>query len=516
MSPCAGGPRRAYVRELCGRDELDANLRTPTSATRFAANLVVETPGAAVGPADIWALTLSDRDRILAAVYSSAFGHDVESVVTCETCTQAFEVRFSLDELVKSLQDRKDLEVQGPDADGIYALRDGRRFRLPTADDERAMAGMDPARAVAELVVRCTIDGQASEDLEALQAAMEQVGPNLEPRRSDPMRTVRGGAVGPLRSAFLPGLRAPKGAPLASPRGSSTRDRLSLELGRDPGDAPLAPPDVRGPGRSRATYPHRSRLVSYLSRVAARAAGRAVAPPMHASIGSASPLVAHDQRLNIPEFAAAPPPLTQAGSSGAAPMEGAETAPSIRPLPERTRVEHEVIVSESILEAATVASTPASAPQPAGTSAPLLSQRSSPIEPRDSVSPAEKTGRPEHARRSQYVDEHPDPIERAFAEANAWLRSPAAERRSNSRLEPTAPRAPAALREPPTRSAPAMNRSLERPSLTIGAIDVEVVAPPALPGVSTVKAAVRREPSPRGHSSGAPFGARPGFGWRQR
>ena len=177
LSPCAGGPRRAYVRELCGRDELDADLRTPTSATRFAANLVVETPGAAVGPADIWALTLSDRDRILAAVYSSAFGHDVESVVTCEACTQAFEVRFSLEELVKSLHDRRHPEVQGPDSDGIYALPDGRRFRLPTADDERAMAGMDPARAVAELVVRCTIDGQASEDLEALQAAMEQVGP---------------------------------------------------------------------------------------------------------------------------------------------------------------------------------------------------------------------------------------------------------------------------------------------------------------------------------------------------
>jgi hypothetical protein len=179
LSPGAGGPRRAYVRELCGRDELDADLKTPTGATRFAANLLVETPGAAVTPADTWVLTLSDRDSILAAVYSSSFGDDVESVVTCQACGKAFEVRFSLEALVTSVRSRTDQEIQGPDADGIYALRDGTRFRLPTADDERAVAGMDPARAVAELLVRCTIDGQASENLEALQAAMEQVGPIL-------------------------------------------------------------------------------------------------------------------------------------------------------------------------------------------------------------------------------------------------------------------------------------------------------------------------------------------------
>lgn len=179
LSPGAGGPRRAYVRELCGRDELDADLMTPTGATRFAANLLVETPGAAVGPADIWALTLSDRDLILAAVYSSAFGDDVESVVTCQACKRAFEVGFSLEQLVLSLQDGTDPEIQGPDPDGIYTLHDGRRFRLPTAEDERAVAGVDPARAVAELLVRCVIDGQPSENLDALQAAMDRVGPIL-------------------------------------------------------------------------------------------------------------------------------------------------------------------------------------------------------------------------------------------------------------------------------------------------------------------------------------------------
>jgi hypothetical protein len=258
--------------------------------------------------------------------------------------------------------------------------------------------------------------------------------------------------------------------------------------------------------------------VSYLSRVAARAAGLAVAPPMHASIASSSPLVAHDQRLNIPEFAAAPPPAAEARSSGAAPGEGAQPGPFIRPWSERTHVEQEVIVTETLGEPKPGVSTLVTALQPARPSpaAAPPSAHSAPIEPRDSVSPAEKTGRPERTRRSQYVDDHPDPIERAFADANAWLRSPPSERRSNPRLEASTPRVPVAVRDLPARSAPAMNRSLERPSLTIGAINVEVVAPPALPGVSTMKAAVRREPSPRGRSSGAPFGARPGFGWRQR
>ena len=42
-----------------------------------------------------------------------------------------------------------------------------------------------------------------------------------------------------------------------------------------------------------------------------------------------------------------PAATLEAGSSGAAPMEGVETAPSIRPWSERARVEQEVIVSES-------------------------------------------------------------------------------------------------------------------------------------------------------------------------
>jgi hypothetical protein len=179
LSPGAGGPRRAYVRELSGRDELDVDLTTPTGATRLVASLLVDADGTSVAPSDVWTLTLSDRDRILALIYAAGFGDHVESQLNCEACNKEFEVRFSLVELVASLHEPKNGPALGPDSDGIYALADGRRFRLPTTEDERAVAGMDSARAVAELLVRCTVAGQASENPEELQNAMEQLGPIL-------------------------------------------------------------------------------------------------------------------------------------------------------------------------------------------------------------------------------------------------------------------------------------------------------------------------------------------------
>jgi hypothetical protein len=238
---------------------------------------------------------------------------------------------------------------------------------------------------------------------------------------------------------------------------------------------------------------------------------------MRASIASSSPLVAHDQRLNIPEFAAAPPPSMAASSPGMAPAEGVEPGPFGGRLLEPKRVAQEVIVTETFRPApgspiATHAAQTTLEPSSAGVT-PASFERSSPSEARDVAARIEPTGKPERARRSHYVDEGPDPIERAFAEANAWLRSPPSERRA---LEAPPPRVAAAIREATARGVPALNRSLERPSLTIGAINVEVVAPPALPGVSAAKAVVRREAAPRGRSSGAPFGARPSFGWRQR
>jgi hypothetical protein len=80
---------------------------------------------------------------------------------------------------VSSLYGTENQLATGPDDGGVYSLPDGRRFRLPTTDDERVAASMDPARGVAELLVRCTVDGQASANLEDLQRAMESVGPIL-------------------------------------------------------------------------------------------------------------------------------------------------------------------------------------------------------------------------------------------------------------------------------------------------------------------------------------------------
>ena len=55
-------------------------------------------------------------------------------------------------------------------------LPDGRRFRLPTSEDELALVGLAAADAGPALVARCAGD---AEDAGAVEAAMERVGPPL-------------------------------------------------------------------------------------------------------------------------------------------------------------------------------------------------------------------------------------------------------------------------------------------------------------------------------------------------
>jgi hypothetical protein len=258
--------------------------------------------------------------------------------------------------------------------------------------------------------------------------------------------------------------------------------------------------------------------VSYLSRVAARAAGPASVAQMPATLGSSSPLVAHDQRLNIPEFAAAPPVI----GATAAPPEGGVGAPALaEAATARSRIEQEVIVTGApAARAVEVAST-----TPAAAAAgPIALSRTQPTDPRSSwvarfdapAPPADAAQQPERARRSHYVEGRRDSLETAFAEANAWLRSPPSERRAKQRMEATKPNNPVAGRDPSDFGAAPMIRYPDRPSLTIGTINVEVVPErPLVPGAAP-KTPPRREPMPRGRSAGMPFGARAAFGWRQR
>jgi hypothetical protein len=164
------------------------------AAAEFLDRLLVEVPGTSVGPGSAWHLAISDRDRLLAAVYASCFDDRVESEVACADCDEPSEISFSLAALVASVMTSTDADsdpsVAGPDPAGVFSLADGMRFRLPNSDDQRAIFGLHTDQRRVALLRRCILqDGGAGhrtasdlsgETLDRVEAAMAKVGPTLD------------------------------------------------------------------------------------------------------------------------------------------------------------------------------------------------------------------------------------------------------------------------------------------------------------------------------------------------
>lgn len=168
----------ALLRELSGSEELTSVRGGAVAASELLESLIVETPGPTLRREELWALSLGQRDRLLAAVHARHFGDRVESVVDCSSCRNPFAVDFSLAALVSAT-----LGAQAPtalDERGQLTLADGTRIRLPSAEDERAVQALPPAEAALELLHRCAPEGIALADSESLQALIAQAGPVLD------------------------------------------------------------------------------------------------------------------------------------------------------------------------------------------------------------------------------------------------------------------------------------------------------------------------------------------------
>jgi hypothetical protein len=167
---------RALLREPCARDELLPRDAGPTAVTELVAALLVERPAPWLGRADVWQLSLGDRDRLVAALHAQCFGDAIESVVACTACTKRFEINFSLAALLESIEPPPSSpRARLAGEDGTYGLPDGRRFRLPTTGDERAVTGWPVQEAAGELARRCLVDGIADSALEEAMAAVSPV-----------------------------------------------------------------------------------------------------------------------------------------------------------------------------------------------------------------------------------------------------------------------------------------------------------------------------------------------------
>ncbi len=170
----------ACLRPLCGHDEAAIHDADDLEATRLLDRLLVEAPGTTVGPGAAWSLTISDRDRLLVALYRHHYGDRVEGAVRCGGCGEAFDLTLGVDELSGRLEDTDTRLATGPDGEGAYLMPDGRRFRLPTPEDQRRVLGLEPGAAAETLLRRCLLEGDVAADRGTLEAAMEAVGPVLD------------------------------------------------------------------------------------------------------------------------------------------------------------------------------------------------------------------------------------------------------------------------------------------------------------------------------------------------
>jgi hypothetical protein len=167
------------LREIAGRDEAAVTGHDATAAIQLLDRLIVAEAGEAGLLAAI-DLAVSDRDRLLSAVYTRTYGARIENTLHCPTCDQPFDLDFSLAEMDRRLEEDARQAAVEPVEDGTFRLSSGRRFRLPTGRDERAVSRLPLTEAAAALLARCLVDGDAvTEDGEDIQAAMEVVGPLL-------------------------------------------------------------------------------------------------------------------------------------------------------------------------------------------------------------------------------------------------------------------------------------------------------------------------------------------------
>ena len=171
------GAARLRVRELNGLDE--QCIRDVSTATAIALlDRVVEArPGASWRAAQ---LTAADRDRLLAAIYRATYGERIASTPRCPNCGNLFDLTFALDDLLAAV-DLVPPGVADTLPDGTFRAPGGAHFRLPTGEDELAVAELPPEGAELALLERCLLDASADADTrKAVEDALEAIAPVLD------------------------------------------------------------------------------------------------------------------------------------------------------------------------------------------------------------------------------------------------------------------------------------------------------------------------------------------------
>jgi hypothetical protein len=173
------GRHWAALRSLTGADEMVLDPADPGAGNVLLSRLLMAAPGATVEPEHLPALTIADRDRLLAAVYRKEFGDEIDGVVPCRYCGDKFEFNFSLSTLIAHLSEDGGVGADRPDTEGFYTAGERFRFRPPTVRDLDEVAGLPAEKAMTVLVDRCLAEAADTVACTTLQAAMERVAPIL-------------------------------------------------------------------------------------------------------------------------------------------------------------------------------------------------------------------------------------------------------------------------------------------------------------------------------------------------
>lgn len=171
---------RVCLRELNGEDQDSVNEVSTISAIRLLNRLLTAEPGAALGPGDSAKMSASDRDRLLASVYSHTYGPRIDSTTDCQRCGTPFDLDFSLDALQATLTQNKNKPAAEAESNGIFRLANGCRFRLPTGEDELSVSGISPEKARSALLEKCIVNDTSPNDPEIILNAMNELAPIVD------------------------------------------------------------------------------------------------------------------------------------------------------------------------------------------------------------------------------------------------------------------------------------------------------------------------------------------------
>lgn len=169
-----------FLRDLCGKDEQRITGTKSIDAIRLLDGIIVN--GIDFEKAEIKAskFTIPDRDRILAAIYINTYGTKIDTTASCTNCNKRFDIDFSLDTLMNSINPEQNFKFSVKDSVCIFSFNNKFKFRLPTGEDELAVLGIAPDAAQKELLLRCLVEGNEKEAQQSLQQAMHDLAPLID------------------------------------------------------------------------------------------------------------------------------------------------------------------------------------------------------------------------------------------------------------------------------------------------------------------------------------------------